>query len=81
MCHHQDGSSSFMFGLIGLCDGSVRFDEAEHSVIVFVLLAPWVAGRWPGIVYLWFCGDTYGVGVSEAGANAEPNETGYYAFS
>ena len=80
MCYHRDGSSLFVFRLVRLRDGSVGFDEAEHLVIVFVFLASWVAVCWSGVVHFRFGGDAYGVGVSEAGANAEPNETGYYAF-
>ena len=40
-----------------------------------------VAACRPGIVHCRFGGDTYGVGVPEAGSHAEPNEPGDYPLS
>ena len=59
---------------------SVCFGEAKHSVVVFVFICVWVARRWNGVVGSRFCGDSDGVRMSEAGANAISDESGHYTF-
>ena len=80
MGHHRDGSPAFGLCVVGLCNGSVRFYEAEHAVIVFVFFGACVVALGSSVVGGWFDDDPDCVGVSQSSPGTETDETCHDAF-